>query len=65
MSPIESCDTTLWWGIDIRTGVVTFDNLSWLNDDYKLNKKFFFRFFRRCITNKIFREKYSTRCRLV
>lgn len=44
MSQIESCDATLWWGIDIKTGVVTFDNLSWLNDDYKLNKNSFLDF---------------------
>lgn len=44
MNKIEPPDKNLWWGIDIKTGVVTFDNLSWLKDDYKLNKNSFLDF---------------------
>ncbi|NHC04584.1 hypothetical protein G9F31_12555 [Acinetobacter sp. 187] len=44
MSQSELSEATLWWGINIRTGVVNFDNLSWLNSDYKLNKNSFLDF---------------------
>ncbi len=34
--------THLWWGIDLHSAVVTYDTISWLTEDYRLNSESFY-----------------------
>lgn len=38
MNQHKTQNSDLWWGIDLKTGIIMHDRLSWLAQDYKLNE---------------------------